>query len=332
MDEHRNTRKSRSAQASLEAASTQEISTSNSLADLAARINEEHQAVVAAARTTLQHAFNAGEFLLAAKAQVPHGYWGDWLRENCEVSERSAQKYMQLARHRIGSEANPPLTADLTIDEALCSLAKPKPPVEIEADYYAVPSADYLPTEAGTVRIGMVDAIAHFEILAVRADPRHPGFFQIAQMESYGSLDDGGGGSWCEPNGGRPVRADGVREWLARNDALPGPLRPDRVARPSARPLAVPGTDAALAVVEESRRRGGAAMSASRTVTHIADRGERRSARGPPNETPGLSAGGPGAFIFVFGQTNTATAAAVDMPELPQLGKWRSGNVHRYER
>ena len=197
-----------------EAASTQEISTSNSLADLAARINEEHRAVVAAARTTLQHAFNAGEFLLAAKAQVPHGYWGDWLRENCEVSERSAQKYMQLARHRIGSEANPPLTADLTIDEALCSLAKPRPPITIEADYYAVPSADYLPTEAGTVRIGMVDAIGHFEILAVRADPRHPGFFQIAQMEFYGSLDDGGGGSWCEPNGGRPVRADGVREWL----------------------------------------------------------------------------------------------------------------------
>jgi hypothetical protein len=47
------------------------------LADLAARIRQEHAAVIIAARTTLQHALNAGDLLIAAKEQVAHGYFGD---------------------------------------------------------------------------------------------------------------------------------------------------------------------------------------------------------------------------------------------------------------
>ena len=103
---------------------TQAITTSNSLADLAARIRAEHNAVAAAARATLQHAFRVGELLLEARKLVDHGQWADWVCEHCKISERTAQKYMQLARHPEVLEAKAPLTADLTIDEALRSLGR----------------------------------------------------------------------------------------------------------------------------------------------------------------------------------------------------------------
>jgi Protein of unknown function (DUF3102) len=193
-------------------ASAQVLSASNILADLAARIRAEHEAVCTAARTTLAHAFAAGELLLAAKEHVAHGYWADWLHAHCDISERSAQKYMQLARHRTAFEANAPTTADLTIDEALRALAKPKPPVEIEADYFAVPSTDYLPTQDGVARIGIVEEPRCTEFLGVKADPRRPGYYHVAHMEIH--VGEDGAASWCEPDGGRPVRADGVPLFL----------------------------------------------------------------------------------------------------------------------
>jgi protein gp37 len=95
-----------------------DISTSNSLADLAARIRT-------AARTTLEHAIQVGELLIEAKRLVAHGDWTTWLEGNCDLSERMAQNYMRLARH----PSKPKLVSDLdpTIKGAIKSLAKPKP-------------------------------------------------------------------------------------------------------------------------------------------------------------------------------------------------------------
>jgi hypothetical protein len=36
--------------------------------------------------------------LAEAKAMLAHGQWLPWLRENCDVSARTAQSYMQLAK------------------------------------------------------------------------------------------------------------------------------------------------------------------------------------------------------------------------------------------
>ena len=181
-------------------ASAQDIS-ANSLTDLAARIRAEHEAVCASARATVIHAFNAGAYLLAAKALIPHGHFSDWLLEHCDVAERTAQRYMQLAKHRETLEANPSLTTDFTIDETIRALAKPKPPVEIEADYSMVPNLDFLPSIEGQCRIGILETGHCFQTFGVRADTKHPGFYQIAQMECHGSDDDpDGSGSWCEPN------------------------------------------------------------------------------------------------------------------------------------
>ena len=45
-----------------------------------------------------EHAINAGRLLIEAKAQLAHGQWLPWLEDHCQVSERTAQAYMQCAR------------------------------------------------------------------------------------------------------------------------------------------------------------------------------------------------------------------------------------------
>jgi hypothetical protein len=183
-----------------------DITTSNSLTDLAVRIRAEHEAARLAARTTIEHAIRAGELLIEAKQLVQHGYWGDWLHAHCDLSERSAQAYMRIARY----QSNPQLTADLTIDDALKVLAKPKPGVIDAADELI--RADWLP-DNGQVRIGILDLPDRniFEMFGVVEDERHPGYFRIAHTEDYG---DDGGGCFTEPKSGRPVRGDWVRTFF----------------------------------------------------------------------------------------------------------------------
>ncbi len=69
------------------------------LTDIAGRINTEHEACHASMKKGLDHALKAGELLLEAKRGLPHGEWLPWLGENCpDISERTAQNYMRLAR------------------------------------------------------------------------------------------------------------------------------------------------------------------------------------------------------------------------------------------
>jgi hypothetical protein len=70
------------------------------LDDLATRIRTRLEQVRGACVTALRIALDVGDALIAAEAQVPDGKWGRWLRDNCFLSVRSAQLYMQLARHR----------------------------------------------------------------------------------------------------------------------------------------------------------------------------------------------------------------------------------------
>src|SRR5262249_48327059 len=93
------------------------------LNDLAERIKAEQENDRLHARATVEHAFRVGLLLLEAKQMIGHGHWSDWLHIHCDLSERSAQNYMRLARNR----ENPQLAADLTIDGALKALAKPNP-------------------------------------------------------------------------------------------------------------------------------------------------------------------------------------------------------------
>ncbi len=100
-----------------------DLSHSNSLADLAARIVTEHRAVSTALKDSVRHAIAAGELLIEAKNQVPHGGWLPWLHEHCTMSERTAQLYMRVAKNRTEIEnqiRND--VADLSFNEAAAML------------------------------------------------------------------------------------------------------------------------------------------------------------------------------------------------------------------
>jgi Protein of unknown function (DUF3102) len=98
---------------------------SNRLPVLAADIRRHHAAVGEAVGNAVRYAIKAGEALIEAKKAVGHGNWLPWLREHCEISERTAQTYMRLAKHEdeIEIRSEP---ADLTIEKALDALATPK--------------------------------------------------------------------------------------------------------------------------------------------------------------------------------------------------------------
>jgi hypothetical protein len=95
---------------------------SNSLADLAARIRQEHAATAEALQRGVEHAMAAGDLLLEAKAQLKHGLWLPWLAEHCQMSERTAQLYMRVAKNRATIEAKAQRVADLTLNQAAALL------------------------------------------------------------------------------------------------------------------------------------------------------------------------------------------------------------------
>ena len=110
-----------------------DIDRSNVLADLAVRINAEHQAACGAIKSGAEHAMAAGDLLLEAKAKLRlHGAWLPWLKQNCEMSERTAQLYMRMARNRAAIEANTQHVADLSLRGAMAVIAPPKPDNDIE--------------------------------------------------------------------------------------------------------------------------------------------------------------------------------------------------------
>jgi hypothetical protein len=104
-------------------------SMSNSLADLAARIEAEHAAASEAARNHVEHAMLAGELLIEAKAQLGHGRWLPWLADR-GIVERTAQLYMRLARNK--ETIKSATVADLTVRGAIMMLAPQASPEEIE--------------------------------------------------------------------------------------------------------------------------------------------------------------------------------------------------------
>jgi Protein of unknown function (DUF3102) len=91
-------------------------------------INQAHSQFLNRVRLALHQARKAGDLLLLAKAECPHGSWLPWLRANFKFSERTAQDYMRIARewpNLVGS--NPQRTADLNLQEAIKLLTDSTP-------------------------------------------------------------------------------------------------------------------------------------------------------------------------------------------------------------
>jgi Protein of unknown function (DUF3102) len=93
----------------------------NDLRNLATRIKAAHAAVGSAMR----HAIEAGQLLIEAKKQVPHGAWLSWLEQKCEMRERTAQAYMRIARQLEQlDDAKAQRVADLSFRDALKQFAR----------------------------------------------------------------------------------------------------------------------------------------------------------------------------------------------------------------
>ena len=230
---------------------------SNSLADLAARINGAHAEVLASLRTTLTKAMAVGDLLIEAKGQVPHGQWLPWLAERCPaLSDRTARHYMRLARNReaLAKSAN---FADLTAQEAAQLLAAPEPvPVlwlflrdllDIHPDIRLTPKSMHLPDDLAREQwLAIMDLFAKYfptemnreSSEALRGGRRcaHDGRSSAARRNGRGS------GRWprlCdEPAIGRR-RAALSRRAVGRHSD-PGERRRSRSDGDRARP-AVPG-------------------------------------------------------------------------------------------
>lgn len=72
-------------------------------------------------RQAVESIYEIGKRLIEAKAQLKHGEWLPWLRDEVEFSETSAQRYMQLAREYGKSTT----VRDLGASKALALLALP---------------------------------------------------------------------------------------------------------------------------------------------------------------------------------------------------------------
>jgi hypothetical protein len=88
-------------------------------AELATKINAEHQAALGKAREAIEHARRAGELLLQVKADVGHGGFLAWVAENVHCSARQAQRYMTLAENWSEIQLKYDTASHLTLTGAL---------------------------------------------------------------------------------------------------------------------------------------------------------------------------------------------------------------------
>lgn len=194
----------------------------NSLSELAAAIKAEHEAIKGLLADSLTRAMAAGDWLLEAKRKVKHGDWLPWLRDNVEISERTAQAYMRCANNRIKiEEMKSAAPADLTIEDALGDLAKPR--LEITADYTIISNgADLLP-EQGRVQIGTLEhgygCGKTLEIFGITESAKYPGYYDVAHIEMIGDDADDGYGAQAQLR--KPIRADHIRFCLAQFTRYP---------------------------------------------------------------------------------------------------------------
>ena len=104
-----------------------------SVPELAQRIKDQLKDMEETAnrvkQTILKQALDLGGLLLQAKAKVGHGRFGKWLEKNCDLSERSAQRYMALKEQwpKIAAwlKNNSATVADLSLRQAEKIIALP---------------------------------------------------------------------------------------------------------------------------------------------------------------------------------------------------------------
>lgn len=117
---------------------------------------------------------------------------------------------MRLARNQLAIGANPQLPADLTIEDALHSIARPKPSfLGIDDDHAIVPgAAEHLPAEGRALygELGPLFSLGS-EVLVIRENKKSPGFFDLLHLEFFPDEESGSIHSSTK----KPVRREGIR-------------------------------------------------------------------------------------------------------------------------
>ena len=79
------------------------VTTNVTLDELTANIKlklvENHVLENAFNRNINQNSVDIGQWLTQAKKLVKHGQWQNWLQENFQMTDRTAQRYMKIARY-----------------------------------------------------------------------------------------------------------------------------------------------------------------------------------------------------------------------------------------
>jgi hypothetical protein len=90
----------------------------NWLATIAADIRALHAGIRRSAEQAARDTIEAGKLLIEAKGGLAHGEWESWLRQNCDLSARTARRYMTIAR----SGLEPAIVADLGLTAAATAM------------------------------------------------------------------------------------------------------------------------------------------------------------------------------------------------------------------
>jgi hypothetical protein len=101
-----------------------------SLPALADEIRRHHEASMSAGKATLEHARHAGLALLEAKAKLPHGQFGPWVKANCPFSHRSAANYIKVAQNWDALQAREENSSALPISSVRGFLSNKRAPIE----------------------------------------------------------------------------------------------------------------------------------------------------------------------------------------------------------
>jgi hypothetical protein len=158
------------------------------LDELAQRIKKEHRNVARALHRGFIHACTAGELLIQAKGRAGYGKWLPWLRDQCNISVRTASLYMKLAKNRNGIESQiGNAVADLTLRGAMKLLSPPQPSDP--------PAEEMAEGGAGTAAAPTVDPMAKKDERKLSKTKRRRG----ALNADGPSIPSGGSPSPAEP-------------------------------------------------------------------------------------------------------------------------------------
>ena len=74
--------------------------TTMTLDELANGIKDKHSKVLFSFQSSVTHAMEVGDWLNAAKRKNKHGDFEAWVKDHCKLSDRTARRYMEMARDR----------------------------------------------------------------------------------------------------------------------------------------------------------------------------------------------------------------------------------------